>query len=209
MNEQSVRILSRYIPPASVGYVVQCMDKLPVKLTISRPRKTKLGDYRPPFTEPFGRKKGHRISVNNDLNQYAFLLTLVHEIAHAYNFAENGTRVAPHGQEWKAWFNRLMQPLLNPGVFPNELLPRINLHLQNIKSTSCGDEELTRSLKAYDRGAENLVFLCDLPEDAVFTWRNGKKFKKLQKLRKRYRCKEIDTSRIYLFSPVAEVQVFQ
>jgi SprT protein len=40
-------------------------------------RSSKLGDYRPPQ-----RGLPHRISVNHNLNQHEFLITLIHEMAH-------------------------------------------------------------------------------------------------------------------------------
>ena len=46
-------------------------------LKITRPRKSKLGDFRPP-------KPGKRssITMNEDLGPYQFLTTFVHELAH-------------------------------------------------------------------------------------------------------------------------------
>ena len=37
--------------------------------------------------------------------------------------------------------------------------------------------------------------------------KNGRTFRKLERIRKRYRCIEIKTGLIYLFSPIAEVQL--
>ena len=66
-------------------------------LKITRPRKTKRGDFR------YG-KGTLTISVNQDSNSFRFLFTLIHEIAHLKNYLEFGTRVSPHGKEWKANF---------------------------------------------------------------------------------------------------------
>lgn len=194
--------LSKYIPQSSLSTIRSYLNNFKISLFLAKPRKSKLGDYRPPRNG-----KGHRISVNEDLNPYAFLLTLVHEIAHAYTFQQYGPgRVAPHGKEWQRNFSKLMQPFLNKETFPTELLPTISQHLTEGRATSCTDPELTTILKKYDQEPTFLKFIYELPFNETFIWRNGKQFVKQKKLRKRYRCREVDTGYIYLFSPVAEVQ---
>ena len=69
--------VSSFIPKEAVSIINQWLNRYKCKLIISKPRKTKLGDYRWPQNG-----KGHIISINNNLNKYAFLLTLTHEIAH-------------------------------------------------------------------------------------------------------------------------------
>ena len=44
---------------------------------------------------------------------------------------------------------------------------------------------------------------------ALFKLKNGRVFRKDEKLRKRYKCTEVKTKRIYLFSPVAEVELVE
>ena len=39
-----------------------------------------------------------------------------------------------------------------------------------------------------------------------FTIDNGKRFIRIEKLRKNYKCKEISTGKLYRFSPLAEVK---
>ncbi|MCW3106689.1 MAG: hypothetical protein JWQ09_1195, partial [Segetibacter sp.] len=41
----------------------------------------------------------------------------------------------------------------------------------------------------------------------LFKMKDGRVFKKGEKLRKRYRCEEVGTKKVYLFSPVFEVQL--
>jgi hypothetical protein len=41
----------------------------------------------------------------------------------------------------------------------------------------------------------------------LFKLKNGRVFRKDEKLRKRFKCTEISTRRVYLFSPVAEVEL--
>jgi hypothetical protein len=44
---------------------------------------------------------------------------------------------------------------------------------------------------------------------ALFKLKNGRVFRKEEKLRKRYKCTEIKTRRVYLFSPIAEVELVE
>ena len=69
--------ISSYIPAKSYSIINQWLEKYNCEVTVSHPRKSKLGDYRSPH-----KNNKHLISVNNDLNKYAFLITLTHEIAH-------------------------------------------------------------------------------------------------------------------------------
>ena len=45
-----------------------------------------------------------------------------------------------------------------------------------------------------------------LPHQALFKLKDGRVFRKEEKLRKRYKCVEVSSRRVYLFSPVAEVE---
>ena len=46
-----------------------------------------------------------------------------------------------------------------------------------------------------------------LPVNAVFKIKDGRVFRKGEQLRKRFKCVEVSTKRVYLFSPVAEVEL--
>ena len=72
--------LSLYIPKASIPLISKWIDELDISLKFVLPRNTKLGDY------SYNKMNGSQISINNDLNQYATLITLTHEIAHAFAF---------------------------------------------------------------------------------------------------------------------------
>ncbi len=47
----------------------------------------------------------------------------------------------------------------------------------------------------------------EIPGHGLFKMKDGRVFKKGEKLRKRYRCQEVGTSKVYLFSPVFEVEL--
>jgi len=153
-----------------------------VHLKIVNERKTRHGDYRP---LPDG---SHRITVNANLNQYRFLVTLVHEIAHLIAFKKYGRMIKPHGVEWKRTFQHLMLPFLRPDIFPNDILPLLARHFKNPTASSDTDAVLSVALKKYD-AATDKNFIFELEQGVIFATDNGRKFQKGKKLRKRYECR--------------------
>ena len=191
--------LGSYIPSGSVDQMSRLLEKDGLVIKIKKERKTRHGDYR---QLPNGK---HQITVNSNLNEYRFLITLIHEIAHLEAYKEYGRFIKPHGNEWKSTFQRLMLPFLNPNVFPNELLPLLAKHFKNPKASSDTDSRLSLALKQYDEpNDKNYVF--ELPLGSKFQLYNGKIFKKGEQRVKRFECVELKTGRLYLFNPNAEVQ---
>ncbi|MFL5811264.1 MAG: hypothetical protein ACJ749_17210, partial [Flavisolibacter sp.] len=78
--------------------------------------------------------------------------------------------------------------------------------LHDPAASSCSDEALLRTLKNYDEKPSGLVFVENLPAGSLFKTHDGKIFRKGEKIRKRFRCEEIKTKKVYLFSPVYEVE---
>lgn len=192
-------VLAQYMPATAAPIISKWIDYFQCEFKISKNRSTKLGDYRHPF-----KGKGHKISVNNDLNQYAFLVTTVHEFAHLLTWNDHKNKAKPHGTEWKSNFKRMMQPFFEIHVFPTEIQQTIVNYLNNPAASSCTDLTLARALKKYDdNGATNRIE--EIPINSVFTLKDGRKFKKGEKVRKRYRCLCLDNGNIYLFNPLAEV----
>jgi len=191
-------VLLDYIPEAAVSGVLEFLNTSNVQLKITKSRSTKLGDYRPPI-----RSKFHKISVNHDLNKYNFLVTIIHEFAHLNTWEKHNRKVKPHGKEWKQSFRELMDPYLNESVFPEDILNVLFKFLKNPTSSSV-DTELTKKMRKYDSG-KSYFTLEALPDDSLFEIYNGVIFKKLEKIRKRYKCKRMDNNRIYLISPIMEV----
>ena len=189
-----------FLPDGTAESIAEQIMQYRCHLTITRDRKTKAGDYR----HPYG-KMGHRISVNGSLNQYAFLITLVHEIAHLVNWEKHKNRVNPHGKEWKQAFKELMQQYQNPETFPRDILFALNRHMKTPLSATVRDIELMRVLRKYDQPSD-FIHLEDIPEQSEFLL--GKQlYTKGEKLRKRYRCTQVNTGRVYLISAIAEVKL--
>jgi SprT protein len=193
------QVLAQYMPPEAAPVIARWIDYFQCEFTISKNRSTKLGDYRHPF-----KTAGHRISVNNDLNHYAFLVTTVHEFAHLLTWNEHKNKVKPHGAEWKTNFKRMMNPFLEQQVFPEDIQQAITNYLMNPAASSCSDLQLSRALKKYDQQS-NHSRLEEIPLHTVFTIKDGRKFKKGERLRKRFRCTCLDNGHVYLFNPLAEV----
>jgi len=189
-----------YVPPNSVEALGKWLSGPGANLRITKHRSSKLGDYK-----PLDRGKEHLISVNGSLNKYAFLLTLVHEIAHMNNYIAYGRKVKPHGQEWKDEFKRLMAELSLIPIFPDQLISKIDSYMTNPKASSCSDIPLSLALREYDVRERNYHLLSELEEGALFNTRNKRVFVKGAKQRKRIKCRELKTGRLYLFSPIAEV----
>lgn len=195
--------LSEYLPEGAACIIARWIDEYKCDFRIAGKRSSKLGDYRP-------RHKGlnHRISVNYNLNPYGFLITTVHEFAHLLTWNEYKSSVKPHGQEWKRNFKKMMQPFLEMEIFPQHLKNEINSYLINPSASSCTDINLFRAIQEYnapDPGGLKVLLIENIPCDTTFMVRNGRKFKKLEKMRKRYKCIELATGRLYLFHPMAEI----
>jgi len=192
-------ILAQYMPLGAAPIIARWIDYFQCEFKISKNRATKLGDYRHPYKDA-----GHKISVNNNLNPYAFLVTTVHEFAHLLTWNDHKNKVKPHGDEWKYNFKRMMVPFMDKQIFPEDIHLAIVSYLTNPSAASCTDLKLSRALKKYDL-VTHVSRLEELPQDTVFTIKDGRKFKKGERLRKRYRCVCLDNGNTYLFNPLAEV----
>ncbi|MHA4894271.1 SprT-like domain-containing protein [Pedobacter sp. PWIIR3] len=194
-------ILAQYMPVGASPVIARWIDYFQCEFKISKTRSTKLGDYRHPH-----KGIGHKISVNNNLNAYSFLVTTVHEFAHLLTWNDHKNNVKPHGEEWKRNFKKMMVPFLEKKIFPEDVQYAIVNYLNNPTAASCTDLNLSRTLKKYDATANDSAHrLEELPLNATFTIKDGRRFKKGERLRKRFRCTSLDNGNIYLFNPLAEV----
>jgi len=191
--------LNEYLPAGSAGSVLQWFGTHHVILRITRSRRSKLGDFRgsTPSSPPV-------ISVNHNLNPYSFLVTLLHEMAHAEVFLNNKRRLQPHGEHWKQAYRNLALPFLSPGLLPDPVEIAFGHYLKNPSASSTTNLKLAKALRIYDPHKDSTL-ISDLPAEALFALPDGRVFKRGDKLRKRFRCECLSNRRTYLFSPLAEI----
>lgn len=199
-RQQYKSALSKYLPNEYLDYVVDILIAHPVVFKISKPRKTKLGDFR---ANPKG--KMHQITVNGDLNQYAFLITTLHEFAHLITYKDHKWKVKPHGEEWKSNYSRLVVPIIDQGHLPEELNKALINSLINVKASSCSDKNLHRILLKFDELEHGYNYLEQLDHSTTFEL-NGRTFTKGNLRRTRYVCMEYSTQKIYLVNALAKVK---
>lgn len=201
INEKKVKdILSRYVPNDAVGICFSWIHQHAIRVRIKNSRNSKYGDYRPPQDG-----KTHTITINHDLNPFAFLITFAHEVAHLTCFKRYGHRVAPHGKEWKDEFRLHLFPLIQKDIFPDDLQLALRKYLHNPAASSCSDPLLAKTLLRYNKTHENWLHLEDLPAGQLFTIKNGKTFIKGPLIRKNYLCHEQGSGTPYHIHGLMEV----
>ena len=198
-NRSLKEALEEYLPQGCATPVTEWFAGRRVNLNITRSRRSKLGDFRGSL-----HPESPAISVNHDLNPYSFLVTLLHEMAHADVFLSSKKRVLPHGNEWKSAYRKLATPFLSIDGLDSRFTATFEQYLQNPSASSCANLPLAMVLKSFDQ-ARDVTLITDIPENTFFALPNGRIFKKGAKLRKRFRCECQNNKRIYLFSPLAEI----
>lgn len=193
--------LADYLPAGAYPMVEPFLVHYKVHLTITRSRSSVLGDYRNAYAD-----KAHRITVNGNLNPYAFLITLLHELAHLITFIRFGHRVAAHGKEWQGQFAELLKQFLQSGFFPDDIRIQLMKTVNSPAASSCADAGLMRVLRGYDPVKEDHCLVEELRVGEHFIIPSGREFRLEGRLRKRFKAMELATQRVYLFSPVYEVK---
>lgn len=201
-TEHPLHALRSYLPGNSFDQVAFFLQHYKVHLTVTRQRQSVLGDYRNAVNG-----KNHRISVNGNLNKYAFLITLLHELAHLLAFEKYGNRILAHGKEWKSVYGNILKDFVDQKIFPADITQALTASLQNPAASSCAEESLMRVLRRYDEKQKDTVLLEEVPHGGYFITRDGRVFRKGEQLRKRFRCTEKNTGLTYLISPVYEVKM--
>lgn len=194
-----LEVLKEHVPENAVDLCMELWTNNPFQLILKRKRESVLGDYR--FLTS---KKLHVITINNDLNKYAFLVTFLHEIAHQHTHIKYRIRLKPHGQEWKDSFKAILSPFMNAHIFPQSILNPLANYLTNPKATSCTDIALHKALRNFDV-AGNAIYLADAALGQTFKF-NKRVFVKEDTRRSRALCREVGSGRRYYISEAALVE---
>jgi len=203
VSEHPMQALADFLPEGTFDRVVHYIHHYKVHLTISKQRKSVLGDYR-----HSGWGSNHRISVNGNLNKYEFLITLLHELAHLLTYELHKNRVEPHGKEWKGNYSRLLVDFVQQKVFPADVEKALQKSINNPSATANGETELLLVLRKYNEvKREGVLHVIDVPENALFQTENGRIFRKGALRRKRFECVEVKTGNLYTFSAITEVRL--
>ncbi|CAH0997027.1 hypothetical protein EMA8858_03164 [Emticicia aquatica] len=194
MNE----VLTKHLPQNSVAYCIKLWNEQPFSFKISRTRSSCFGNYT-------FRDEQHKITINHDLNEYAFLVTYIHEIAHQRAWLGRGRRkIEPHGKEWKKCFQDLMTPMLNTDVFPEKLLFPLQAYMSNPAASSVSYAPLSEALRSFDSGDDLGISLLDIADNQWFEFR-GTIFQKIEKRRTRILCLEKKSKKRYTILATARV----
>ncbi|MDZ7933441.1 MAG: SprT-like domain-containing protein [Emticicia sp.] len=186
MNE----LLEKHLPAPTVAYCIDLWQKQPFSFKISRTRSSCFGNY-------IFRDGQHKITINHDLNAYAFLVTYIHEIAHQRAWLNKGRkRIEPHGKEWKKSFQDLMLPILNEDFLPTNLLLPLSAYMQNPAASSVSFAPLAEALRSFDAGEQVGISLAEVIDNEWFEFR-GTVFQKIEKRRTRVLCLEKKSKRRY------------
>jgi SprT protein len=202
VTEHPLHALKHYLPEGSFEKVVEFLHLYKVHLTVSKVRKSVLGDYRHAHLG-----SNHRISVNGNLNQYEFLITLLHELAHLLTYEAYKNKVEAHGKEWKCCYGSLLNDFIQLNIFPSDVVNELKKSMQSPAATANGEIALLTILRKYNQHhKEGYQLLSSIPEGALFITDNGKIFKKGKLRRKRYACVELKTGLPYTVSAISEVK---
>lgn len=199
-----MQALAAFLPEGSFEQVVAYIQRYRVHLTITKKRKSVLGDYR-----HAGIGKNHRITVNGDLNKYEFLITLLHELAHLLTFEQYRHSVEVHGLEWKNCYSFLLSDSVKMGVFPPDISTALQRSIMNPAATANGETDLLLVLRKYNVKQNGLLPVAEIPAGRLFQTENGRVFMKGMLRRKRFECVEVKSGLRYSFSAVTEVRLLE
>ena len=191
--------LEKHVPTYKASQIVRYLTQAKCRLKITKPRKTKRGDFR---------QSGNNlsISVNHDTNSFRFLFTLVHEIAHLKTHLDHGNRIKPHGDEWKRNFEELFYHFQMEDEFGKDeaMLLVIKNELRSPKACSGVNLAVEKAFTPYDDISG--TYLDELPLGENFKSR-GHRYQKLESRRTRVMCLNLTNKKKYTINKAALVEV--
>lgn len=183
-------ILQQHLPASALDYCYGLWLRYQFDFVATRPRRTRLGDFRAETG------KRDKITVNQNLNPYNFLITYLHEVAHLEVFRSYKRRQPPHGKAWQQHFRALLVPVTNQQVFPASVLVPLLDYARAPKASTGSHLPLIQALKAIDQPQDNLLMVSDLAEGTLFEL-DQKIFIRSTMRRTRVVCIEQNTQKRY------------
>lgn len=202
-SERFRDLLLPFLPPEALDDMVRYIISYSIHLKMTRERHSKLGDYRLPTPQ----QPVHTISINGNLKPHAFLLVLLHELAHMLTYLDCGRTVKPHGHEWQRHYSQLLQHYTDVGGFPSDVVPLLREYTSRIPLSRRIEREIDRRLQVVVQ-PENSVKLDTLAVGTHFRLGGRTRvFELLEKQRTRWKCRDISTGRLYTVAADAMVEV--
>jgi SprT protein len=173
-----------YLPERAHKFIKSLLSENPTEVIPVRMRLRKRGDY---HCRPIGGT--HKITINKCGNPYQFLITLIHELAHARARKDNGSRIRPHGQEWRVTFSAFLHRSLGSDCFPEDLLSGVQDFAFSPTATSSND--LEEALRSYDT-LDKPPLVSELPDGTLFSQGRGYIMHKGGLRGETFRCEAFD-----------------
>ena len=192
----SITVLEKYLPENTLPFLKIWFGEHSIHIKITKGRNSKLGDYRKLAD------KSHQITINSTLQPPLFFFVLTHELAHLLAFENFGNRISAHGSEWKNTFSKML--LESISIYEDDLKPIILKFCRSPKANFMASPDLVRYFQIENYEDEN-SYIEDLDIGNMFTYRK-QSYLIEEKRKKNYLCVNLDTSKKYIFKPLARVE---
>ena len=190
-------IINTFVPEEVIDDVREYLsfyDDLEIK--IAKARQSKWGDLR-----YFPSEKKYVITINDNLNKYEFLFTMMHEVAHYLTMKKYGNKVKPHGKEWKKEFSNLLFKCVENHELPKDVADAFYAHAISPKASIITDRNLRNVLRKYSHDYNKKVLTLEMIGEGDYFVYHGKIFERLEQRRKLIRCRDVNKNKYYLFQP--------
>ncbi len=194
--ERSLKAVSPHMPDGWQAAVRAMLAANPILVQVVRSRKTKHGDH-----QVTGKREFSIISINASGNPWQFVLTLLHEIAHAEVAHHATRRIAPHGKEWKSAFHQLLHAHVH--LFPPDLVAPVMDYARNPLYSADSHGALAAALRRHDT-LDHRPTVQELALGQRFSLDGKTILIRGQLLRKWFKCTTVD-GRALRVSPMARV----
>jgi N-glycosylase/DNA lyase len=192
--------LVRYIGEAAAHFIDENTKGLTFHLKVTKERATKYGDYSTPINN-----KKQQITVNGNLDQFSFLLTLLHELAHLRVYEKHSYRIKPHGEQWKNEFANYLRLAIEHHLFPEEIAKPIRkYYISKLSFTHNSRVHVLNSILNFLK-KEIPMRLQDIPLNSKAILSNGMMITKIEQKRTRCICKDHSNNKLYSIHKSIEV----